>query len=132
MGSLRRVDRRRAKTAHHLKRIGKFYAVLREVRHQLFDDEFVAEQVANANAVVNAKMDKRRQVVLGTLGEEESRFSQGVLVRFRERMVAHDLDRKLLNRTVHQARASGEVGWQQAKAALDSSPLLGAGRVEDT
>ena len=147
--------------ARHLTRVGKFYVFLREVRHQLFDVEFMAElevaygkprgreplppamlamvtllqaydQVGDAEAVVTAKMDKRWQLVLGTLGQEEAPFSQGVLVRFRERMVAHDLDRKLLDRTVRLARETGKFGWQSAKVALDSAPLLGAGRVEDT
>jgi IS5 family transposase len=147
--------------ARHLKRIGKFYVFLREVRHELFSEEFVAElevaygkprgqlplppallgmvtllqaydRVGDADAVVTAKMDKRWQLVLGTLGDDEAPFSQGVLVRFRERMLDHDLDRKLLDRTVQLAKETGKFGWQHAKAALDSSPLFGAGRVEDT
>ena len=47
-------------------------------------------------------------------------------------MVEHDLDKKLLERTVELAKKTGLFGWQHLKAALDSSPLLGAGRVEDT
>jgi hypothetical protein len=53
-------------------------------------------------------------------------------VAFRERLLAHDLDRKLVARTVAFAKATGKFGWQQLRAALDSSPLIGAGRVEDT
>ena len=30
------------------------------------------------------------------------------------------------------AKQTGRFGWQHLRAALDSSPLLGAGRVEDT
>jgi hypothetical protein len=71
-------------------------------------------------------------LVLGCLGAPEAPFSQGVLVTFRERMIAHDLDRKLLDRTVALAKQTGRFGWQALRAALDSSPLLGAGRVEDT
>jgi hypothetical protein len=141
--------------------VGKLYVFLREVRHELFDADFEAElavaygtprgteplppallamvtllqaydQVSDAEAVVTAKMDKRWQLVLGCLGADEAPFSQGVLVRFRQRMVAHDLDRKLLDRTVELARKSGKFGWQKLKVALDSAPLLGAGRVEDT
>jgi hypothetical protein len=47
-------------------------------------------------------------------------------------MVEHDLDRKLLDRTVELAKQREGFGWQKLKVALDSSPLLGAGRVEDT
>src|SRR4051812_34054493 len=53
-------------------------------------------------------------------------------VKFRERMIAHDVDRKLLDRTVALAKATGQFGWQALRAALDSSPLVGRGRVEDT
>src|SRR6476619_4096718 len=47
-------------------------------------------------------------------------------------MIAHDLDQKLLDRTVALAKQTGRFGWQALRAALDSSPLIGAGRVEDT
>ena len=90
------------------------------------------DHVGDADAVVTASMDKRWQLVLGTLGEDEAPFSQGALVAFRARLIAHDLDRQLVSRTVELAKASGKFGWQHLRAALDSSPLLGAGRVEDT
>ena len=143
-----------------LHRIGKFYVFLRTIRAELFDDAFQAElaaiyqprgtqpvppallamvvllqaydQVGDADAVVTARMDRRWQLVLGTLGQTRAPFSQGVLVRFRERLIAHDLDRRLIDRTVAMAQARGGFGWQALRAALDSSPLIGAGRVEDT
>src|SRR5262245_65398016 len=90
------------------------------------------DQVGDADAVVTAQMDKRWQLVLGCLGAPGAPFSQGVLVTFRERMIAHDLDRKLLTRTVELAKRTGKFGWQRLQAALDSSPLLGAGRIEAT
>lgn len=151
------AERRVAKV---LKRIGTFYVFLREVRHELFDAEFQAElaaayvprgtaplpaallamvtllqaydQTGDADAVVTAQMDKRWQLVLDCLGADEAPFSQGVLSQFRARMIEHDLDKKLLERTVEIAKRSGKFGWQRLKAALDSSPLLGAGRVLDT
>lgn len=149
-----------ARVAAKLRRIGKFYAFLREIRAELFDDAFQAElatayqprgvapvppallamvlllqaydQVGDAEAVVSAQLDPRWQMPLGCLGATEAPFSQGVLVKFRERLIAHDLDRKLLDRTVALAKQRGGFGWQALRAALDSSPLLGAGRVEDT
>ena len=90
------------------------------------------DQVGDADAVVTASMDKRWQLVLGTLGEEAAPFSQGALVAFRDRLMTQELDRQLVSRTVELARASGKFGWQHLPAALDSSPLIGAGRVEDT
>jgi hypothetical protein len=143
-----------------LTRIGKFYAFLREIRHELFDEGFQAElaqaydprgteplpaallamvtllqaydKTGDAKAVVTAQMDKRWQLVLGCLGAEEAPFSQGVLPQFRKRMIEHELDQKLLDRTVELAKRTGQFGWQHLRAALDSSPLVGAGRVLDT
>src|SRR5215210_4309903 len=143
-----------------LHRNGKFYVFLRTVRAELFDETFQAElaavyhprstaplpaallamvtvlqaydQVGDAEAVVAARVDQRWQLGLGCLGAHEAPFSQGALVKFRERMIAHDLDQKLLNRTVALAKQTGRFGWQALRAALDSSPLVGAGRVEDT
>src|SRR6185436_6525834 len=90
------------------------------------------DQVGDAEAVVTAQLDPRWQMPLGCLGASDAPFSQGVLVKFRERLIAHDLDRKLLDRTVALAKQRGGFGWQALRAALDSSPLVGAGRVEDT
>jgi hypothetical protein len=149
-----------ARVAQALHRIGKFYVFLREVRAELFDDAFQAElaaiyqprgtapvppallamvlllqaydQVGDAEAVVTAQLDPRWQLALGCVGTQKAPFSQGVLVKFRARMIAHDLDRKLLARTIELAKRTGKFGWQHLQAALDSSPLLGAGRIEDT
>jgi hypothetical protein len=69
---------------------------------------------------------------LDCLGADRAPFSQGALVAFRERLIAHDLDKRLLDKTVALAKTRGGLGWQHLRAALDSSPLLGAGRIEDT
>lgn len=86
--------------------------------------------LSDAAAVDEAEMDQR--LVLGTLGLEEAPFGQGGLPRFRERLAEHDLDRRLVERTVELAKKTGAFGWKNLKAALDSSPLRGAGRVEDS
>src|SRR6266508_3478639 len=134
-----------ARVAQALHRIGKFYVFLRDVRAELFDDAFQAElaavyrprgtapvppallamvlllqaydQVGDAEAVVTAQLDPRWQLVLGCLGATKAPFSQGVLVKFRARMIAHDLDRKLLERTVALAKRTGRFAWQQLQAA---------------
>ena len=36
-------------------------------------------------------MNQRWQLVLGCLGASEAPFSQGALVKFRERMIAHNI-----------------------------------------
>lgn len=143
-----------------LHRVGKFYVFLRTIRSELFDDAFQAQlaavyqprgtrpippallamvlllqaydQVGDAEAVENATVDPRWQLALGCLGADRAPFSQGALVAFRARLIAHDLDKALLDRTVALAKARGGFGWQHLRAALDSSPLLGAGRIEDT
>jgi hypothetical protein len=149
-----------ARVATVLHRTGKFYVFLRKVRAELFDAAFQAElaavdqprgtaplpgallamvtllqaytQVSDADAVVAAQVDRRWQLVLGCLGATEAPCSQGALVKFRERMIAHDFDRALLDRTVTLAKQTGHFGWQALRAALDWSPLVGRGRVEDT
>jgi len=52
-------------------------------------------------------------------------------VEFRKRLIGHDLDRRLVERTVGLARSTRGFGATALRAALDSSPLWGAGRVED-
>src|SRR5437773_9586102 len=155
-----KLSAREQRVADKLRRIGKFYVFLREIRAELFDEAFEAElsaayhprgvaplppalvamvtllqaydQVGDAEAVVTAQVDQRGQLALGCLGASAAPFSQGALVKFRARMIAHDLDHKLLDRTVALAKQTGRFGWQALRAALDSSPLVGAGRVEDT
>ena len=48
------------------------------------------------------------------------------------RLIAHNLDKTLLERTVAVAEQTGGFGTRQLRAVLDSTPLFGAGRVEDT
>ena len=93
---------------------------------------------SDAEAVELAMVDLRWQVVLDCLGASEPPFSQGALSALRERLIAHQMDRVLLERTVALVRegvASKGEGRSLSKAlrvAIDSRPLVGAGRVEDT
>jgi transposase len=48
------------------------------------------------------------------------------------RLIEHNLDKTLLERTMTLAETTGGFGARQLRAALDSTPLFGAGRVEDT
>jgi hypothetical protein len=88
--------------------------------------------VGARDAVARTVMDKRWQRVLDGLGAAQPPFSQGTLCHFRMRLMAHNLDKSLLERTVTVAEQTGGFGARQLRAALDSTPLLGAGRVEDT
>jgi hypothetical protein len=148
------------KVAAKLRRASAFYRFLWSIRGELFASEFQDtlaasyqprgqdpcppallamvmllqryEGLSDADAVEAAENDRRWQLVLGTLGQERAPFGQGTLVRFRLRAVANDLDKRLVDRTVELAKRTGGFGWKQLRVALDSSPLHGAGRVEDT
>ena len=89
-------------------------------------------QVSDDEVIEATTMDRRWQLVLDCLDCETPPFSKGTLVVFRQRLIAQQMDRRLLERTVEVAATSGAFGARQLRAALDSSPLWGAGRVEDT
>jgi hypothetical protein len=68
-----------------LKRTRKLFAFLRLHRHELFEADG-----------------------LDCLGADEPAFGQGTLQSFPERLIAADLDRRLLERTVELARQTTE------------------------
>src|SRR5713101_5667042 len=149
-----------------LKRTRKLFAFLRLHRHELLDDAFQSELeemyrrtgageepvppallcmalivqgylgISDAEAVELTVMDMRWQLVLDCFGSEEPAFGQGTLQQFRERLIANDMDRRLLERTIELARRTKEFDWKKLpkdlRVAVDSRPLEGAGRVEDT
>jgi len=144
----------------------RLFAFLREHRHEIFDEECQRELetmyrasgagkeplcpglmamalivqgylgVSDAEAVELTVVDLRWQMVLDRLGASVPAFSQGALFAFRERLIAHDMDRRLLERTAAIARSSQGFDAKQLpktlRIALDASALAGAGRVEDT
>jgi hypothetical protein len=91
---------------------------------------------SDAEVVELTVVDLRWQMVLDRLGAEETAFSQGALRDFRERLIRSGMDRRLLERTVELARTTKGFDWKKLpktlRVAIDSSPLEGAGRVEDT
>jgi hypothetical protein len=150
------------KIAARTRKARKFFVFVREHRHALLDTTFqdtLAEtysaepggkepvaagmlalvtllqaygHVGDRDAGELTVMDKRWQMVLDGLGAEQPPLSQGTLWNFRMRLMAYDLDKILLERTVTLAERTGGFGARQLRAALDSTPLVGAGRVEDT
>ncbi|HLH72708.1 MAG TPA: transposase, partial [Chloroflexota bacterium] len=140
----------------------KLFTFLRRVRHELFSDAFQEELAtlyaasplgqppvppaklalativqayvgASDDEVIEAlTMDRRWQLVLDCLGCEQAPFGKATLQRFRDNLRAANLDRRLIERTVEMAENDRGVSPRQLRAALDSSPLWGAGRVEDT
>src|SRR3984893_18072086 len=143
-------------------RRAKLFVFLRLHRHELFDEQFQAELaeayadspkgqppvpparlalatilqaytgVSDDEVIEATVMDRRWRLVLDCLDADEPPFSKGTLVGFRKRLIRQDLDRALVERTVELARTTGGFGARALRAALDSSPLWGAGRVEDT
>ncbi len=135
---------------------------LREVRYELFDEEFQKElasmyaeadkghppvppaqlaltvilqaytKASDAEAIEALTMDRRWQLVVDCLDCEQAPFSQATLARFRQALIIHQKDRRLIERTVELAAKTKKFGSRQLRAALDSSPLWGAAKVEDT
>ena len=89
-------------------------------------------KASDAEAIEALMMDRRWQLVIDCLDCEQAPFSQATLVRFRQALIIHQLDRRLIERTVELAEKSKKFGSRQLRAALDSSPLWGAAKVEDT
>ena len=149
-----------------LGRVRKLLGFLRLHRHELFDDAFQDELASmyrttgagkdarppammamamlvqgylgrsDAEMIELTVVDLRVQMVLGCLGAQAPPFSQGALQKFRERLIATDLDRRVLERTVELAKVTKAFDYRKLpttlRVAIDSSPLEGAGRVEDT
>jgi len=92
--------------------------------------------MSDAEAVELTVVDLRWQMVLDRLGATEPACGQGTLAEFRARLIRNDMDRRLLERTVAFARETKAFDWKKlpkdVRVAMDSSPLEGAGRVEDT
>jgi Transposase DDE domain/Transposase domain (DUF772) len=150
------------KIAIRTRKTRKFFVFLRERRHELLDAAFqntlaatyspepggkapveagvlalatllqAYGNVGDQEAVERSVMDKRWQLVLDCLDTDQPPFSQSTLFNFRMRLIQHNLDKTLLDRTVALAEQTGGFGARQLRAALDSTPLFGAGRVEDT
>jgi hypothetical protein len=143
-------------------RKAKLFVFLRQYRHILFDEPFQEELanlyqkqergrppvapamlaltlileaytgVSDDEVIEATVMDRRWQLVLDCLDTEHAPFSKGTLVAFRKRLIEGQMDRRLIERTIEIASQSHAFGPRALRAALDSSPLWGAGRVEDT
>jgi hypothetical protein len=144
----------------------KLFVFLRQHRAELFDEAFQAELdgmyrntgagkkpkppamlamvmllqgysgASDEQAVELSVVDLRWQMVLGCIGAVEPPFEQGTVFDFRERMIRHAMDVRLLERTRELAQQTREFDWRKLpktlRLAIDSAPLEGAGRVEDT
>jgi hypothetical protein len=91
---------------------------------------------SDAMMVELTMLDLSVQSVLDRVGANKPAFSQGAFHDFRSRFIKHDMDKRLLEKTAEIARRSGEFDFKKLptnlRVGIDSMPLEGAGRVEDT
>jgi Transposase DDE domain/Transposase domain (DUF772) len=143
-------------------RKAKLFVFLRQIRHKLFDSEFQIELatvfkdssvglcpvppaqlalaiilqaytgVSDDEAMEAIEMDRRWQLVLDCLDCEQAPFGKGTLVRFRALLMSKSFDRRLIEKTICMAQKHKGYNPSSLRVALDSSPLWGASRVEDT
>jgi Transposase DDE domain/Transposase domain (DUF772) len=143
-------------------RKAKLFVFLRQIRHELFDPDFQTELatvfkdssvglspippaqlalavilqaytgVSDDEAIEAIEMDRRWQLVLDCLDCEQAPFGKGTLVRFRALLMSKSLDQRIVAKTVEMAHFHEGYNPKSLKVALDSSPLWGAARVEDT
>jgi hypothetical protein len=88
--------------------------------------------VSDDEVIEATLMDRRWQLVLDCLDTDQGPFSKGTLAAFRQRLIDAQMDRRLIEQTIEVASQRQAFGPRALRAALDSSPLWGAGRVEDT
>src|SRR5258708_12502519 len=133
-----------------LGRVRKRFGFLRVHRHELFNDAFQDELasmyrttgagkdalppammamamlvqgylgISDAEMIELTVVDLRVQMVLGCLGTEAPAFSQGALQEFRERLIAADLDRRLLEPTVALPNRSKPFDYPKLPKPLPS------------
>ena len=142
--------------------IAKLFIFLRHNRHELFNDEFQAELakifkdstvgqcpvppaqlalalilqaytgISDDEVIEVLMMDRRWQLVIDCHDCHKPPFSKGTFVQFRKILIDKGLDQRLVERTVKIAKKRGGFSSGRLRAALDSSPLWGAAKVEDT
>lgn len=87
--------------------------------------------VSDDEVIEAPMMDWRWPLVLDGVETDEAPFRKGTRVAFRRRLMEGHRDRRLIERTIERADHRQGFGPRAFCAALASSPLWGAGRVED-
>jgi transposase len=134
----------------------KLFTFLREIRHLLFDEAFESElsqmyadsdkghppvppaQLAlttilqaytgasDAEAIEALTMDRRWQLVVDCLDCEQAPFAQATLVRFRQALIIHQLDRRLIERTVELAQKSKKIRFTTIAGSFGFFTIVGS------
>jgi len=143
----------------YLKFVGEdtFYGFLARHRPELFrDDDFVSlytqnngrtsvppsilakalllqshDRVSDEEAADRARFDIRWKVALG-IGVDDQPFVKSTLQAFRARLVLHQAEQAIFQRSIDAAKGSGLLASRKLKVALDTTPIFGRGAVKDT
>ena len=89
------------------------------------------EGVSFAEAVERTKYDLRWKVALG-LEMEEVPMQKSALQEFEAKLVLHEMEEPLLQKSIAEARRAGYLQNRKLRVALDTTPILGKGAVKDT
>ena len=89
------------------------------------------EGVSFAEAVERTKYDLRWKVALG-LEMEEVPMQKSALQEFEAKLVLHEMEEPLLKKSIAEARRAGYLQNRKIRVALDTTPILGKGAVQDT
>ena len=143
----------------YLKFVGEdtFYGFLARHRPELFrDNDFVSlytqrngrmsgppsilakalllqthDHVSDEEAADRARFDIRWKVALG-IGIDDQPFAKSTLQLFRARLVLHQAEQAIFQRSIDAAKGSGLLASRKLKVALDTTPIFGKGAVKDT
>ncbi|MCX6844767.1 MAG: IS1182 family transposase [candidate division WOR-3 bacterium] len=143
----------------YLKFVGEdtFYGFLARPGSELFrDDDFVSlytqnngrmsvppsilakalllqshDRVSDEEAADRARFDIRWKVALG-IGVDDAPFVKSTLQAFHGRLVLHQAEQAIFQRSIDAAKGSGLLKSRKLKVALDTTPIFGRGAVKDT
>jgi Transposase domain (DUF772) len=107
-------------------RKAKLFVFLREHRHELFNEAF-QQELANLY-----RPAERGQPPIAPAMLALALILQASMGISDDEVIEAHMDRRLIERTIEVAAQSQAFGSRALRAALESSPLWGAGRVEDT
>ena len=142
----------------YLKFVGEagFYGLLARHRQEWFrDDDFVLlytqnngrtsvppsrlavalllqnhDRVSDEEAAERARFDIRWKVALG-IGVDNQPFVKSTLQSFRARLLLHQAERAIFQRSFDAAKGSGLLRSRRLRVALDRTPIFGRGAIGD-
>jgi len=89
------------------------------------------DRVSDEEAADRARFDIRWKVALG-IGIDDAPFVKSTLQSFHARLVLHQAEQAIFQRSIDAAKGSGLLASRKLKVALDTTPIFGKGAVKDT